>query len=294
MNLLKIATTILFLVPLMAMAETSGGGLLNRITVTSEGQGPDVVLIPGMASSSEVWAKLADELKNKHRIHRVQVAGFAGAAPVEDAAGPVVEPVAEAVAQYIVNQGLRTPAVIGHSLGGEVALMLAARYPSLAGRVMVVDALPFYSLLLNSQATTDSMKPQARAFSDGLLKTPRNQYETMQIAAIDRLVGTSSELPAVVASALRSDRTTVASATYDLMTLDLRPELSRIAVPVTVLYAYDVRYGMLPATVEQLFRTAYADLPAAKLVRIDDSLHFVMLDQPARFAEEVQRFLATD
>ena len=60
-----------------------GTGLLEgkRITVEVEGDGPDVVLIPGLSSPRAVWAPTAERLKTTHRLHLVEVRGFGGDAP---------------------------------------------------------------------------------------------------------------------------------------------------------------------------------------------------------------------
>ncbi len=263
----------------------------DRITVTVEGVGPDVILIPGLASSREVWAGLVSTLRQQHRLHLVQVAGFAGAPAVPAVNGRVAAPVAEAVADYIRSQHLEAPAIIGHSLGGEVALMLGARYPQQAGRLMVVDALPFYTLLINPAATAETAAPHAAQFRDAMLAAPAEQAEAMQRSAIERLVKTAAPRPALVKAALRSDRQTVADATYELMTTDLRPALGSIQVPVEVVYAYDPLYGMPAASVDATFRNAYAGTPDIRFKRIDGSFHFVMLDQPQAFAEAVNGFL---
>ena len=52
----------------------------DRLSVEVMGQGPDVILIPGFASSREVWRPLARRLSATHRVHLVQLAGFAGEA----------------------------------------------------------------------------------------------------------------------------------------------------------------------------------------------------------------------
>jgi pimeloyl-ACP methyl ester carboxylesterase len=76
------------------------------------------------------------------------------------------------------------------------------------------------------------------------------------------------------------------------MTTDLRPELGRIRAPLTIVYAWDEAYGVPAAAIDGLYRSAYAGAAGARLERIDGSLHFVMLDQPQRFADAVARFLA--
>ncbi|MCX2890205.1 MULTISPECIES: alpha/beta hydrolase [unclassified Pseudomonas] len=268
---------------------TSVGG--ERISVTVEGAGPDVILIPGLASSSEVWAGLTSNLRQQYRLHRVQVAGFAGAPGVPPVDGRVVAPVAEAVAEYIHSQQLEAPAIIGHSLGGEVALMLGARHPERVGRLMVVDALPFYTLLIDPAATAATAAPHAARLRDAQLGAPAPQAEAMQRTAIERLAKTPAARPALIDAALRSDRQTVADATYELMTTDLRPELGRIQVPVEVVYAYDPLYGMPAASVDATFRNAYAGTPHISFTRIDGSFHFVMLDQPRAFTGAVTDFL---
>ena len=281
----------LFLV-LFAATQAVAAPAAPRFTVTVEGEGPDVILIPGLASSSAVWEATAARLRGHYRVHLIQVSGFAGAPAAGNAEGLVAAPLAEALAAYIGEQHLRAPAVIGHSLGGETGLMLAARHPALVGRLMAVDALPFYSLLFNPAATPETVRPQADQMRDMLLGMSPEQAQTAGAAAIARLVKTESARPAPIAWSNASDRGVVARAMHELITTDLRPELARISVAVTVLYAHDPLYGIPAEAVDGLFRSAYTGVPHLQLQRIADSFHFIMLDQPEAFAAAVDRFLA--
>lgn len=263
----------------------------QRISVQVEGSGPDVILIPGLASSREVWADLAARLRQNHRLHLVQVAGFAGLPAVAEGEGKVAAPTAEAIADYIRAQHIEAPVVIGHSLGGEVALMLGARHPDQVGRLMVVDALPFYTLLVDPTATRETATPHAVAMRDAMLAATPDQVEAMQHAAVARLAKTEAVRPGLVAAGVGSDRQTVANAMHELMVTDLRPELSRISAPVSVVYAYDALYGVPASNVDALFRNAYASTPNIDFKRIDGSFHFIMLDQPEPFAEVVVAYL---
>lgn len=263
----------------------------SLISVETEGSGPDVILIPGLASSRSVWDGVSAELKAHYRLHKVQLAGFAGQSPVKRDDGQFVTPVAQAIADYISQHTLSHPALIGHSLGGEVALTIAAQHPDLAGRVMVVDALPFFSLMFNPQATTQSVTPQATQFRQMLLNASQDDFAHQQQQGMARLVKTESVREKLVNASLHSDRQTLADATFDIMTLDLRPQLPHIRVPVTVLYAWDPLYGIPAVQVDTLYTQAYAALKGVKLTRIDNSFHFVMSDQPGEFAEQVKAFL---
>lgn len=274
-----------------AAGQTETITAIERFSVHVQGEGPDVILIPGLASSDRIWNETAARLKAHHRIHTIWVSGFAGNIGRANATGPVVAPIAEALATYIAERKLRAPAVIGHSMGGEIALMLAARHPARVGRVMVVDALPFYSLLFDPAATPEGVRPRAAAFRDTTIAQTPEQAAARAAGVAARLVKTDAERSRVIADSAASDRRVVAGAIYDLMTTDLRPELPRISVPLTVLYAYDRAYGVPAAQIDALFGGAYKTAPTARLERIDDSFHFIMADQPARFAEAVTRFL---
>jgi pimeloyl-ACP methyl ester carboxylesterase len=133
-------------------AEPCPTGLVEgkRITVLVEGDGPDVVLIPGLSSPRAVWDVTTDRLKDRYRLHRVQIRGFGDEAGV-NAEGPVLDPMMREVADYIddciTDQGRAAPAIIGHSMGGLTGLMIAARVPQEVGKLMIVDALPFIGTL---------------------------------------------------------------------------------------------------------------------------------------------------
>lgn len=263
----------------------------GNISVQVQGSGTDIILIPGFASSYEVWADLASRLRQNHRLHLVQVAGFAGSPAVSDPDGKVAAPTAEAIAEYICSQHIKAPVIIGHSLGGEVALMLGARHPDQVGRLMIVDALPFYTLLFDPGATSETATPHAAAMRNAMLAATPEQAEATLLASIARLAKTEAVRPSLVAAGISSDRKTLADAMYELMVTDLRPELGRIRVPVQVVYAYDLLYGVQASNIDAMFRNAYVSNPNISFRRIDDGFHFVMLDQPELFAGAVIKFL---
>lgn len=257
--------------------------------VEIRGSGPDVLLLPGLASGPDVWSALAGPLSAQHRVHLIDIAGFAGRAPIADAT-PLASSLAEALAAYIARNGLSKPAVVGHSLGGEVGLMLAARHPASVGRLVIVDALPFYSLLFSPAATVETATPGARALRDAWLAATDQQLDAMHEAGAARLATSAESRAAIARWGRASDRRTVAQAAYELAITDLRPELPKITAPTTVVYAHHPSYGPVEQ-VDGLFSAAYKGLGDARLVRIDESRHFVMLDQAAVFNEAVAKAL---
>ncbi|MDF7650009.1 alpha/beta hydrolase [Pantoea sp. Acro-805] len=264
---------------------------LKRISVQTEGSGTDVILIPGLASSREVWSELASRLQSSHHVHLIELAGFASTPAISNPDGKIIAPTADAIAEYIHTQHMKTPVIIGHSLGGEVALMLGARHPDEVGRLMIVDALPFYTLMIDPAATSKTASQQAGASRDWILAQSPEQFAAFQKTSITRLAKTEAVRPALVAAGISSDRKTIADAVYELMITDLRPELGLIKAPIEVVYAYDTLFGVPASGVEAMYRQAYALARDIHFTRIDDSFHFVMLDQPERFNSAVESFL---
>lgn len=268
----------------------------GRFHVRLEGEasapGRDLILIPGLSSHPDVFNGLVERLEPGWRVHALHIQGFAGA-PVEDnAEGPVAAPVAEELARYIAEQGLEKPVVIGHSMGGTIGMMLAARHPESVGKLMVVDMIPFMGPMFGGPAATaQSVAPVADQVRAGMLAAPAEAYDAQLSATLAGMIATEAERAGPLEHARRSDRTASANAYRELIVTDLRPELPNITAPVEVLYVAFNAPGMTPEMTDGIYRASFATLPSAELKRIDDSAHFIMLDQPEVFASEVNAFL---
>jgi pimeloyl-ACP methyl ester carboxylesterase len=262
----------------------------TRFSVVVEGNGPDLILIPGLMSSRKVWDESVASLGGRYRIHRVQLSGFAGEPAGGNAEGAIVDGVVEQLNAYIKAKGLRSPAIAGHSMGGLIAMELAARHPESVGKVLVVDALPFYSLMFGPDATPEAVAPQAAAFRDTVRTMDEAAWRGQQDRTVATLVKTEAARPRVVADNLASDRGVASRAIYEVMTTDARPLLPAIKAPLTIAYATNdfAREEM----VGPLYRSAYAGAAKARLVRVDGSYHFIMYDQPERFRALLAEFLA--
>src|SRR3954465_12436079 len=121
----------------------------TRFIVEVTGSGPDVILIPGLTAARDVWRGTVAAVPG-YRYHLIQVAGFAGVPARGNARGEVVAPLADEIARYIAANHLGRPAIVGHSMSGTLALMLAARHPAQVGKVMVIDMLPQPAELLGA------------------------------------------------------------------------------------------------------------------------------------------------
>lgn len=140
--------------------------------------------------------------------------------------------------------------------------------------------------------TADSARPFADQAAAMIIGADQEGFRTMQAATAQALSKTPGEQARIVDWSMASDRRALASAMKDVMTTDARPGLSAMTTPVTALYAADADGGPPPAMAEAVWGREYATLPGVRLTRVDASRHFIMADQPQRFAELVDAFLS--
>ncbi|MBX3430873.1 MAG: alpha/beta hydrolase [Hyphomonadaceae bacterium] len=266
----------------------------DRISVVVRGSGPDVILIPGLSSSRDVWNTTADALDGHYCVHLVQLNGFAGAPVGANGDGPVSAPVAEEIARYIGETHLDHPAVIGHSMGGTIGMMLAARHPDAVGKLMVVDMFPFMGAMFGGpNATPESVAPIADQIRAAMRTAPQGVVSDQTRGMIASMVRTETARPEIMEHARLSNVATTANAFRELIVTDLRPELTHITAPVTVLFVIPPQAPITPEQYEAYMRASYANLPQARIVKIENSYHFIMIDQFDRFMSEVRTFLAS-
>lgn len=263
----------------------------DRISVITQGSGPDVVLVHGLRSSRDVWRELVAAVPG-YRYHLVQINGFAGT-PAPAASDGFLAATAAEIARYIDETGLRRPALIGHSMGGTLGMMVAARRPELLSRLMVVDMIPFMGAMFGPPGVTaEAVRPTADALRARMLAADDAALEKMMADTIATMVRTEGRRAEAVRHGITSDNSQSAQAFHELITTDLRPELGSIKVPVTVLYVRPPNLPLNDAQMDAAYKAAYANVPQAKLERVPDSYHFIMWDAPAAFAAEVREFLA--
>jgi pimeloyl-ACP methyl ester carboxylesterase len=293
-SVIIILTATIFLVS-CATADAPPSFTSGRISVTTHGSGPDVVLVAGLdALASEVWGGVIERVPG-YRYHVVQVAGFAGFPSGENAGdGPVIEPIAAEIARYVEESRLQKPAIVGLSLGGSLAMLVAARHPSLVSRVMVVDMVPFGGVLFGPPGTirtSDDVRAVAQERRERMLTESEESRRKWTTAMVGEMIRTERLRESVVEHGLASDRSVSARAFSELIVLDLREELARFKGPLTVLYVHAPIIPLSAEATDKLYETSFAAVPRARLVRIPDAYHFIMLDQPERFARELVEFL---
>lgn len=266
----------------------------HAFSVQVEGRGRDVVFLHGLAASPECWKQVSQRLSPAGVCsHLIHMRGFAGLAPSAlRQPGNFMKPLADALADYIRTLRTGPVAVVGHSMGGLVALVLARDHPDVVDRVQVVDVPAFFSVLIHPFATVVSMLGLAEHARRRYAEQPWPQFRDELFQTTRRLVIHPDHVNKVAEWGLTSDRVATADVMAEVMITDLRPDMHKIQAPVDVVYAWDGASAVSRLGLDQTFAASYAGLRHFRKHCIEKARHYVMLDQPDAFYDALRAWLA--
>ena len=259
-----------------------------RLRYLIAGAGEPLVLVHGLAGAASNWRPLASFLLPGRRVLVPELPGHGGSAPLP--AAPSLNAYADRIGLLVEREEMVPAAVVGHSLGGAIALRLALRRPDAVAR-----------LVLAGTAGISSGGRRARygLTITGLVKPGRRIAPYRGLVARSALLRTlafgrwgASDAPAFPADAVDAflagpeRHTDTVSAAKALVRDDPRPDLDGVRCPALVLWG--ARDHQLP--VEDAFD--YARRLRADLRMIADCGHLLIGERPDACADAILNFLA--
>lgn len=279
------------LVPAFSLAASPAKFEAGALQVETLGDhGRAVILIPGLSSGPWVWRDTAPRLAKQYKVYLLTLPGFDGRAPQP---GVTLESIQGDLLALIEKQKLDRPVLVGHSLGGTLSLAFATEHSARLAGVVAVDGLPVFP---GTENTADR-KPLADGMRAQFGAQTREQFEAGQQMYM-RTIGVLTEPLAVELAALaaRTDISASADFAAQLMALDLRPKLAGISVPVVEISPFNApdfaRMGVDEEGKTNYYRGLLAGIGQLEVVSISPARHFVMFDQPEKFAAALDRALA--
>jgi pimeloyl-ACP methyl ester carboxylesterase len=284
---------------LLALATSAAARNTSSFRVEVTGTGRPILLIPGLASSGDTWKTTVAHLSTRFTCHVLTLAGFAGTPPIE---GPLFPTVRRDLADYIRQQRLDRPIVIGHSLGGMLAMALATDHPDLVGPLVIVDGMPFLAgpnMQVKSLEEARPIVAKIDAYMSSMTAQQWNAYATSG-ASTRYMVTSASDAETLVTWSLATDRHTLTRALVEAYSVDLREDIARITSPVLALGTWRGWHDQLAANKIEVpkgaflasFAEQFAKLPRLHFALHDTARHFIMWDDPTWFFREIDAFLA--
>ena len=245
-----------------------------------------LVLLHGIATDHHIWDLVVPGLAGDRRVVTVDLPGFGESAPVGDEFE--LAAVADRIVRGLAGRGLHGPFnLVGHSLGGGVAITLAATHPRLVRRLVLVAPAglrPFPATVANVLAAGADAVLAARRGAASLTDLWWGRKLLLGMTAAD-----AAELPPTLARQLveasaSARRTAPALAT--ITTADLRPMLSALPAPIGAIWGEADRTVPIRALDELVHAR-----PDALIVRLADAGHVPMVERPHDFASALRKLL---
>jgi len=253
------------------------------------GKGPPVLFLHGLGGSWKDWSAVLPAFAAKYRVMAVDFPGFGDSDKPEVRYS--VEWLTEIMEKFIRERKLEGTSLVGHSMGGLVALNLAARPNSGVKKLIVTDAVGIgdkaeflgYAMsrkVLGAETRWESLdgflRNEFRAMADDFIKnqkpkTAREFFESLKMP----ITGTPL-LP----------MTPSVQMTASIMDCDIRPHLASISQPTLILWG-----AKDPVAPPQDASFLQKEIKRSRLVLFPDSGHSPMIEHPSRFNEELGKFL---
>ena len=253
------------------------------------GKGPPLLLLHGVGGSWSDWSANLPALAADYRVMAMDFPGFGESDKPEGRYS--IEWLTDVVEKFLQEQDIDQVNLVGHSMGGVVALNVASQPKSRVKKLVVADAVgigdkaEFLAYTMSKKIMgpetaweflENFLKNQFRAMADDLIEkqkpqTARDLFESLRIPITGQPL-----LP----------MTPEVQMTASVFDFDIRPKLDAILQPTLILWgAKDPVASIQEASFLQ------TKIPSSILILFPDSGHSPMMENPSRFNEEIRKFL---
>ena len=255
----------------------------KAIRVEVIGEGDPILFLPGFTVPGSVWRPTLENLKTKNESHLFSYAGFNGVTPVKM---PWYATVKEEIFEYIVENNLKKFRIIGHSMGGNLAIDIAAEFPERVEKMILVDAIPCIREVMMPGVPASNLQYES-SYNNRMLGMDDAQFNGMAMNMASGMTSKKEKVSVLANWMQKADRTTYVYGYTDLLKLDLRMSLKSVKAETLILAASFPNAAMIQANYEK----QYANLSNKTIEMVANSKHFIMFDQPEWFYKTVNNFL---
>ncbi|WP_299606839.1 alpha/beta hydrolase [uncultured Aquimarina sp.] len=256
------------------------------ITVQVSGSGAPVLYLPGFTNPGSIWEETVFNLKGTHEHHLISYAGFDGNAPIEM---PWYLTIKKELVDYIEKKQLKNVIIIGHSMGGNLAIDIAAAIPNDIKSLILVDSIPCMRELMMPGVSVDQIQYDS-PYNNQMLSMNEDQFKQTATMMAQNMTNKKDKVDVLLNWILKADRKTYVYGYTDLLKLDLRTVLDKVTAETLIIGA---AFPTIEVA-ESNYNKQYATLSNKKIEMIADSKHFIMFDQPEVFYQKVNAFLGNE
>jgi len=279
--------------PAPTFAATRDDGIVPLPHVEKRGTGPiAMVMIPAAGCDWSCFDTFVERNKERYTHYVVNLPGFGGSLPPPSrkVPGEWIDNAAKAVWAYIVENKVEKPVIVGHSLGGHIALKIGLAHSDELRAVVVLDGVPAFP---GKEGETQVERvARAGAVRQSLENLTDDQWDAMQLRNASTWIAHPSRASVVGEMLMLHPRVSTLGYLEELLVVDIRHDLPKLKVKTLVIAALapGLPAEKAPASKNQL-TDLFAKATTAKVVFFDNSRHFVHEDQPAAVDAAIENFL---
>ena len=238
-----------------------------------EGRGEyEMVLIHGLGGNADIWNECLPFLKGTFKVWTFELSGHGQTQPIVD---PTIAKEAERLAEFLQEQGIVYPTLVGHAMGGMIALRYTIDHPADVSRLIVLDAAPIQL----------AGKDQKAAVGQELA----NNYDQFIYTRFLNMTPNKDVTDRIVDTALRTDSATFISMLMSSFDFDVSEDLYSLPVPMLVIGS-ELMFPGKDNSRHQLNHYGFGKARSLSFKRMGGTGHFMMMERPQYLASVLLAF----
>lgn len=255
----------------------------NSFAAKKSGTGTAVLFLPGFTCPGEIWDETVNHLGSTYQYHQISYAGFNGIRPIEL---PWYGTIKEELKQYIESEKMENVIIVGHSMGGMLAMDLAAEMPEKVTKLVLVDALPCIRQVMMPHLKAEDITFD-NPYSQQMLKMDEEAFRQNATYMAQGMTNNADKTDDLIHWIMQADRETYTYGYTELLKLDQREKIANIKAETLILAADFPNRDVVNKNLEQQFEK----LLKKETKIATSSKHFIMFDQKEWFFEQLDSFL---
>ncbi len=255
-------------------------------TIETVGQGKPILFLPGFSTPGSIWKETVENLTLERKSYFVSYAGFNGNEPIKM---PWYSNIKNSIIKYVKDNNISDIIIIGHSMGGNLAIDIASALPNKVSKIIIVDALPCMREVMMPNVPAESLLYES-PYNKQMLEMEDQKFKNMASMMASNMTLNKEKVDVLTNWILEADRKTWIYGYTDLLKLDLRDTLSKIKCETLIIGASFPNVEIA----QKNYENQYSKLTNKTLVMASNSKHFIMFDQPKWLYKTINDFLVNE